>query len=164
MNVCFFKFAPIKPIIPKDVRIRQWTSTLFAPEPFLLKRVKNLLAITGIILAGHQAALAPHALCQSVEAITGDPVELAAEEDNAHCHQAPGLAAQQDDHGHDHCDHQLPDSRESLLEHVEPATFTNAGVNFGSAPAASTFLIATSRNVASSASTDQFTRHVRILS
>lgn len=130
----------------------------------MLKRVKNLLAIAGIILAGHQAALAPHALCQSVESMTGDPVELAAGDAAVECHHGAGLATPHDDHGHDHCDHQLPDSRQSQLESLQPAALTSMTLPYLTVPVIRVSLIATSRDVASSASTDQFTRHVRILS
>jgi hypothetical protein len=130
----------------------------------LIKSRKNLLVVAGLLLAAHQIALVPHALCQSIEAMTGDPVELVAADEERPCEPEAGIAPKHDDHGHDHCEHKLPDSRQSQVELSLDVTVTSMALVFGTAPAVPPFLVTTIRNVASSDSTDQFTRHVRILS
>jgi len=108
--------------------------------------------------------LVPHALCRSMESNTGDPVELAAENKTHECHQDNGLAVADHGHHHDHCDHELPDSSQSNGDIQHAVNIGNLMFDCGATPVPSANLILTSREATSATSTNQFVRHVRILS
>ena len=130
----------------------------------MLRKLKKLLAVAGLALAGHQIMLVPHALCQSIESNTGDPVELTSDAPDDDCHQDHGIGVTEHGHHHDHCEHQLPDSSQSSGDILQAATFSHLVFECGETPVPSTFLILTSREATSATSTNHFVRHVRILS
>lgn len=133
-----------------------------------LKWIKQALVVAGLVLIGHQSALVPHALCQSLEETNGESVEVAAGTDslNGHCDHDEGLAATDHNHHHDHCEHQLPDSRQSdpskILIASTPAYWTVPMVATVREPAIT--LASTSHNRTFVSATEQFVQHVRILS
>lgn len=138
-----------------------------------LKWIRQALVVAGLVLIGHQSALIPHALCQSLEEANGESVEVATdtswdsqEDHNAHCDHDAGLAATDHNHHHDHCEHQLPDLRQSdpskILIASTPAFWTVPMAAIIREPAIT--LARTSRNRTFVSATEQFVQHVRLLS
>ncbi len=133
--------------------------------------LRKTLAVAGLVLIGHQSALIPHALCKSLEETSGEAIEVASlDATETHClHNGDeGLSAANHGHHHEHCDHQLLDSRQVSPEKNLIAsiplhwTLTTADLIPEREPAI--VLVTTSRNQATASSTEQFVRHVRLLS
>ncbi len=128
-----------------------------------MKWIRKSLVVAALVLIGHQSALVPHALCQSLEESSGEAIEFA---NNGRCTHDAGLATESHSHHHDHCEHQLPDSRQSdasqILIASTPAVWTVPTAIMIREPAIT--LASTSRNCIFVSATVQFTQHVRILS
>ena len=133
--------------------------------------LRKTLAVAGLVLIGHQSALIPHALCKSLEETSGETIEVASQDatETPCLHNGDeGLSAANHEHHHEHCDHQLLDSRQvspekNLIASIPlHCTLTTAHLIREREPAI--VLVTTSRNQATASSTEQFVRHVRLLS
>ena len=136
-----------------------------------LKWIKQALVVAGLVLIGHQSALVPHALCKSLEETSGEAIEVAsldANETPCHHNGDEGLSIANHGHHHEHCDHQLLDSRQvspekNLIASI-PLHWTLKTADLIREREPAIVLVTTSRNQATASSTEQFIRHVRLLS
>ncbi len=137
-----------------------------------MKWLKQALVIAGLVLIGHQSALVPHALCQSLEEAGGESIEIvsdSSQDAQGQCNHDASLAAGPDHHHHDHCAYLIPKSDQSdpsnpseFLVASTPAFWTVPTPMMIHEPAVLLASVSLNRTVFSA--TEHFVQHVRILS